>query len=54
MISKLWRTRGRVRFQVGHPGRAGGEMPEMLPFHDQDRKNTWRFRRYSDSFAMDF
>jgi hypothetical protein len=34
--------------------RRGGEMPEMPPFYDADRKNTWRFRRYSDSFAMDF
>jgi hypothetical protein len=21
---------------------------------DHDRKDTWRFRRYSDGFAMDF
>jgi 6-methylsalicylate decarboxylase len=31
-----------------------GEMPEMLALPEQDRKNIWRFRRYSDSFAMDF
>jgi hypothetical protein len=29
-------------------------MPEMLALPEQDRKNIWRFRRYSDSFAMDF
>jgi hypothetical protein len=31
-----------------------GEMPEMLALHEQDRKNTWRFRRHSDGLAMDF
>jgi hypothetical protein len=46
---------GRVGFQVGHPGRAvAGEMSEILVLNEQDRKDTWRFRRYSDSFAMDF
>ena len=31
-----------------------GEMTEMLALPDQDRKEAWRFRRYSDGFAMDF
>jgi hypothetical protein len=33
---------------------ARGEMSEILALPGQDRKNTWRFRRYSDGFAMDF
>jgi hypothetical protein len=27
---------------------------QICPLPDQDRKETWRFRRYSDGFAMDF
>ena len=45
---------GRVGLQVGHRGSCRGEMPEISSLHPQDRKDTWRFRRYSNGFAMYF